>query len=246
MKVVRIDKVSREVLINPIVIGREVTRRVLPPIKKGYITSIPSFGKDIRNRLRAQEYEQILVVTAGKGIVASEQKKEGDLLMSERFPYPRKIVSGGQTGVDRAALDVAFELGIPCGGWCPKGRLAEDGVIDERYPLRETDSPEYPVRTEMNVKDSDATLIITQGPVTEGTARTLKLAEKYKKTHLVVDLSKAKDPAIVRKWLEFNQVGVLNVAGPRESKTPGIYDKAAEFLRQVLVQNGKGQEMRQS
>jgi hypothetical protein len=164
-----------------------------------------------------------------------------NVLMAERFPYPRKIVSGGQTGADRAALDVALELGIPCGGWCPKGRLAEDGVIDEMYPLRETESPEYPVRTEMNVKDSDATLIITQGPVTGGTARTLVLAEKFKKTHLVVDLSKAKDPAIVRKWLEFNQVGTLNVAGPRESKIPGIYDKAAEFLRKVLLQDGKKQ-----
>ena len=133
-----------------------------------------------------------------------------------------KIISGGQTGVDRAGLDAALGLGISCGGWCPKGRLAEDGVIDERYPLRETDSADYPVRTEMNVKDSDATFIVTQGPVTEGTAGTLELAKRFKKTHLVVDLSKAKDAAIVRKWLEFNQVGTLNVAGPRESKIPGI------------------------
>jgi hypothetical protein len=148
--------------------------------------------------------------------------------------YPKKIVSGGQTGVDRAALDVAIELGIPCGGWCPKGRVAEDGVIDDRYPLQETDSPEYPVRTEMNVKDSDATLIITRGPATGGTARTLELAEKHKKPHLVVDLSIRKDPMIVKKWLEFNQVGVLNVAGPRDSKTPGIYELSIEFLRKVL------------
>lgn len=165
-----------------------------------------------------------------------EKEREGDSLIPERSFYPKKIVSGGQTGVDRAALDVALKLGIPCGGWCPKGRIAEDGIIDERYPLRETDSADYAVRTEMNVKDTDATLIITQGPVTEGTARTLDLAKKFKKTHLVVDLSKAKDPAIVRKWLEFNQVGTLNVAGPRESKTPGIYDKAVEFLGRILQQ----------
>lgn len=170
----------------------------------------------------------------------TEKQKKEDVVMPDKFPFPKKIVSGGQTGVDRAALDVALELGIPCGGWCPKGRLAEDGIIDERYPLRETDSPEYPVRTEMNVKDSDATLIITQGQVTEGTARTLELTEKYKKAHLVVDLSKAKDPAIVKKWLEFNQVGTLNVGGPRESKIPGIYGKTAEFLRKILVQDGKG------
>ena len=149
-------------------------------------------------------------------------------------PYPKKIISGGQTGVDRAALDVALELNIPCGGSCPKGRLAEDGVIDERYPLQETDSPEYPVRTEMNVKNSDATLIITNGPVTGGTARTLELAKKYRKTNLVVDFSKGKDPAIVKKWLDFNKVGTLNIAGPRESKEPGIHDRAVEFLRKVL------------
>ena len=170
----------------------------------------------------------------------AEKEREEDLLIPERFFYPKKIVSGGQTGVDRAALDVALELGIPCGGWCPKGRLAEDGIIDEYYPLRETDSPEYSVRTEMNVKDSDATLIITQGPVTEGTASTLELTNRYKKTHLVVDLFRAKDPAIVRKWLDFNQVGTLNVAGPRETKTPGIYDKAVEFLRRILQRDGKG------
>ncbi len=156
--------------------------------------------------------------------------------MPEKVIYPKKIISGGQTGVDRAALDLALELDIPCGGWCPKGRLAEDGVIDLRYPLKETDSPEYPVRTEMNVKDSDATLIITKGPVTEGTAMTLELAKKHKKPHLLVDLSVRKDPMIVKKWLEFNQVGVLNVAGPRESRTPGIYDQTIQFLRRVLQQ----------
>ena len=166
--------------------------------------------------------------------------------MDQKLIYPKKIISGGQTGVDRAALDLALDLGIPCGGWCPKGRLAEDGVIDLKYPLQETDSPEYPVRTEMNVKDSDATLILTKGPVTEGTARTLELAKKHKKPNLVVDLSTRKDPMIVKKWLEFNLVGVLNVAGPRESNTPGIYAAAIEFLRKVMHQDGKGQEMRQS
>ena len=155
--------------------------------------------------------------------------------MPDKPLYPKKIVSGGQTGVDRAALDIAIELGIPCGGWCPKGRLAEDGVIDLHYPLHETESPEYPVRTEMNVKDSDATLIITEGPVTGGTARTLELAKKHKKSFLVVDLSKRIDPAIVKKWLEFNMVGTLNIAGPRESKVPGIHDRAIEFLRRILL-----------
>ncbi len=154
--------------------------------------------------------------------------------MAERLTYPKKIISGGQTGVDRAALDVALELDVPCGGWCPKGRLAEDGTIDERYPLEEADSPEYPVRTEINVKNSDATLIITQGALSGGTATTLELAKKYRKFHMAVDLLKRKDPEIVKKWLEFNKVGVLNVAGPRESEIPGIYDSAAKFLRRIF------------
>lgn len=145
-----------------------------------------------------------------------------------------RIVSGGQTGVDRAALDVALELGIPCGGWCPKGRQAEDGVIPERYPLQETATSSYPVRTEMNVRDSDGTLILTWGPVTGGTARTLKFAQKFKKPYLVVDLSKGGDPASVKEWWQNNKIKILNVAGPRESKSLGIHDTAVRFLREVF------------
>jgi hypothetical protein len=145
-----------------------------------------------------------------------------------------KIISGGQTGVDRAALDVALELGIPCGGWCPKGRKAEDGRIDPRYPLQETESTSYPVRTERNVKDSDGTLILTDGPVTGGSAATVKFAQKYEKPYLVIDLGLGGDSEIVRKWEETNRVRILNVAGPRESKTPGIHDKAVKFLRGIF------------
>ena len=130
-----------------------------------------------------------------------------------------EIISGGQTGVDRAALDAALELGIPCGGWCPKGRKAEDGPIPERYPLKETDSSSYPVRTEMNVRDSDGTLILTWGRPTGGTALTIRLARRHGKPCLVVDLKKPPDPSSLRAWLEKKQIGVLNVAGPRESNT---------------------------
>lgn len=91
-----------------------------------------------------------------------------------------KIISGGQTGVDRAALDAALQLGIPCGGWCPKGRKAKDGPIPDRYPLKETESGSYPVRTEMNVRDSDGTLILTWGRPTGGTALTVRLARRHK------------------------------------------------------------------
>ncbi len=145
-----------------------------------------------------------------------------------------KIISGGQTGVDRAALDVALELGLPCGGWCPKGRKAEDGPIDPRYPLKETRSPNYPLRTEKNIRESDGTLILTKGPVNGGTALTVRLAIEYKKSHLIIDLYNKIDPRIVREWGEKNQIKILNVAGPRESKLPGIHDQAIDFLRKVL------------
>src|SRR5688572_16678238 len=101
-----------------------------------------------------------------------------------------KIISGGQTGVDRAALDVALELGLPCGGWCPKGRKAEDGVIDPKYPLQETSTDDYPQRTEKNVQDSDATLILTRGKPDGGTALTRSLAREHKKPCKVVNFLK--------------------------------------------------------
>src|SRR5262245_54833883 len=92
-----------------------------------------------------------------------------------------KIISGGQSGVDRAALDVALELGIPCGGWCPKGRRAEDGPLPDRYPLDETQTSFYPERTRRNVRDSDGTLILADGAAKGGTALTIELAEQMQK-----------------------------------------------------------------
>jgi hypothetical protein len=107
-------------------------------------------------------------------------------------------------------------------------------MIPERYPLKETSSSNYSVRTEMNVRDSDGTLILTWGPLTGGTARTLKSAKELKKAHLVVDLSKREEPNIVKEWGQQNKIRILNVAGPRESKVPGIHDRAIEFLREIL------------
>lgn len=148
---------------------------------------------------------------------------------------PLKIVSGGQTGVDRAALDAAIELGLPHGGWCPRGRLAEDGPIPARYDLRETDSAAYHVRTEQNVIDADATLVLTFGEPLGGTALTIRLARLHGRPHFVVDLAREESPRAVRAWLRENGIRVLNVAGPRESQQPGIGRQAAEFLRSVLV-----------
>jgi predicted Rossmann-fold nucleotide-binding protein len=151
-----------------------------------------------------------------------------------------KIISGGQTGVDRAALDVALELGLPCGGWCPKGRRAEDGPIPERYPLQENESTSYPERTAMNVRDADGTLIITRGQPDRGTGLTLTLAKRYKKPHVVIDLDKAPKTAEVRKWLRVHRIKILNVAGPRESSAKGIYQLAADLLRKVCQNRKSG------
>jgi hypothetical protein len=149
-----------------------------------------------------------------------------------------KIVSGGQTGVDRAALDVALALDMPCGGWCPQGRSAEDGQIPARYPLQETEGRKYKFRTSLNVRDSDATLILNLGPLEGGTGLTKILAVKLRRPYLVVELDKDQDMQSVQDWLKENGVKVLNVAGPRESKRPGIHDQAANYLKKLLSGEG--------
>ncbi len=145
-----------------------------------------------------------------------------------------RIISGGQTGVDRAALDVALELGLPCGGWCPRGRRAEDGVIAAKYPLRETPTAEYAERTEWNVRDSDGTLVLTRGQPTGGTAFTIELARAYGRPCLIVDLADPVPARVVHDWLADNRIRVLNVAGPRAEGNSGIYQQAAGFLRAML------------
>jgi hypothetical protein len=145
-----------------------------------------------------------------------------------------KIISGGQTGVDRAALDMARELGIPCGGWCPKERRAEDGKIPDWYPLQEASSSDYAVRTQLNVEDSDGTLILSWGPPMGGTALTLKLAKRLKKPCLMIDLTQGGEPFKVWEWMETHQIRILNVAGPREGEAPGIYTRAVGFMLQIM------------
>lgn len=145
-----------------------------------------------------------------------------------------RVISGGQTGVDRAALDAAMMLNIPHGGWCPRGRLAEDGRIPDRYRLRETDSSEYAVRTEWNVRDSDATLIVTRGEMSGGTKLTAVLALRYSKPLLVIDLTENSLPINAAQWLLRHNVRTLNIAGPRESTCPGIYEAARGFLSELL------------
>ena len=141
-----------------------------------------------------------------------------------------KIVSGGQTGVDRAALDAAMKAGIPVGGWCPRGRLAEDGVIDPGYPLLETPSSDYSARTELNVRDSDATLILYEREIKGGTLLTLRLAEKLGRPVKAVDLEKKS----LREFPFPGLTGILNIAGPRESQCPGIYRKVYGLLLRLF------------
>jgi Circularly permutated YpsA SLOG family len=149
-----------------------------------------------------------------------------------------KIVSGGQTGVDRAALDFAIQNSFAHGGWCPRGRLAEDGIIQPIYQLRETASPEYEERTERNVLDSDATLVVArERELSSGTAFTKICAEQYRRPLLVIceQDGMTQGVAVLSKFLEQNRIHTLNVAGPRESQAPGIGKFVIQLLAIVLT-----------
>ena len=145
---------------------------------------------------------------------------------------PFKVVSGGQTGVDRAALDVARELRLPHGGWCPRGRRSEDGVIPHVYELTETPESRYEQRTEWNVRDADATLLLFRDELSGGTAFTLQCVRSLGRSHAAVDLGRAPDPLALAEWIA--GFHVLNVAGPRESRQPGIYEEARRYLLDLL------------
>lgn len=148
-----------------------------------------------------------------------------------------RIVSGGQTGADQAALDVAIELGIPHGGWVPKGRKTECGPLPAKYLLKEMPTESYPKRTEQNVMDSDGTLIISHGELSEGSDYTRMMAAKHGKPWIHVDADKqSMDVAVemIRTWISGNDIETLNVAGPPASKDPIIYATTKTMLKAVL------------
>lgn len=145
-----------------------------------------------------------------------------------------KVICGGQTGVDQAALDAAAEAGLACGGWCPKDRWSEAGPIDGRYPLTETPSADPAQRTDFNVRDADGTLIIAPAPLTGGTALTQRIAVRRGKPCLVVDPGDGAAAAAIRQWLDTHDIRTLNVAGPPESGRRGINAQALDLLRLVF------------
>ena len=162
-------------------------------------------------------------------------------------PSVSKIVSGGQTGVDRAALDVAIFLEIPHGGWCPRGRKAEDGPISDVYQLTETGSSSYVVRTEKNVTDSDGTLILYRNSMSRGTALTANFTRRHVRPCLAIDIaamqsSDSDEDWIGQKveeihaWLIQEAIGTLNVAGPRESTSSGITAHAHTLLLNAFAE----------
>jgi hypothetical protein len=148
----------------------------------------------------------------------------------------RKIISGGQTGADQAALDAAIKLGIPHGGWIPKGRLTENGPLPDKYQLAEMPGSAYVLRTEQNVIDSNGTLIISHGDLSEGSDYTRKMTIKHHRPWLHIDLNKTpafKAVTLICSWIDENAIEILNVAGPRASKDDQIYGAVLKLIESV-------------
>ena len=144
-----------------------------------------------------------------------------------------KVISGGQSGVDRAALEAALAASLAIGGWCPRGRWAEDGKIDLRYPLRPAPLTRPCCRTLLNLRDSDGTLVLVRSRPKGGTALTMK-ALGYSRPRIVVDPTMANSLRRTRWWLIRNQISCLNIGGPRASEDPKIYNLALHFLDELF------------
>lgn len=146
----------------------------------------------------------------------------------------QKIISGGQTGVDRGALDACLELSFPCGGSCPKNRRAEDGIIPEKYPLNELKESEYEFRTRQNVINSDGTLIISGISLTGGTKLTMNLAMEFEKPYFHFSSDSSTDQLV--EWIIMNDIRTLNVAGPRQSEWNEAHARSHQLISQLIKQ----------
>lgn len=166
--------------------------------------------------------------------------REGDhsSRAADASPVIKKIISGGQTGADRAALDFAIYYNISHGGWCPKGRLAEDGTIERRYQLQETSSKSYPQRTEKNVKNSDGTVIFA-GRLTGGSKKTAELATKHGKPWIHLHAGSYDAPEKLLAFIRTNKIETLNVAGARASKESDIYNFVKQTLEEAFLPRPK-------
>jgi len=154
-----------------------------------------------------------------------------------------KIISGGQTGVDRAALDAALRHGINCGGWCPAGRLDEFGKIPDYYPIQELKDGGFTERTLQNVKDSDGTVVIYPGQLRGGTEQTVRFCSELQRPYQLIDALKISADGALKLICDFvhrNNIGVLNVAGPRQSEWPKGYDYAFRAIEAFLTQCSDG------
>jgi putative molybdenum carrier protein len=161
--------------------------------------------------------------------------------MSSLPEGPFCVISGGQTGVDRGALDAALDVGVPCAGWCPAGRRAEDGTIPRSYPLTELIRAGYDERTQQNVADSDGTLVITFGRATGGTARTIEFCRQLGRPHLILEAPSVPLEEAVRQAVRFvaeEGIRQLNVAGPRASGESRAYEYAYSLVRELCLQCG--------
>lgn len=149
----------------------------------------------------------------------------------------KMIISGGQTGADQAGLDAAILNRVKHSGWIPKGRITEAGKLPAKYNLKEMSSTSYPKRTEKNILDFDGTIIFTYGKLTGGSALTLKYAKKHSKPCLTIDLNESsKHLAVnsIKSWIENEAIKIINIAGPRASKSLEIYDAVFNIVNKVL------------
>ncbi len=149
----------------------------------------------------------------------------------------KKIISGGQAGIDRGALDACLDFKFSAGGWCPKGRRAEDGKIAKKYPLKETMSDKYEERTRLNIKDADGTLIIARSQITGGTLLTKKTAKELNKPLLIINSVDAQSDELtvnILKWMNNNNIQILNIAGPRQSEWKKAHETSYRITANLI------------